>query len=73
MRDAQPSGGSISRRQAERLLEDMLGLKADVPGHGPTVAVKHQDGDAQYTGVVGEVRLIVHVDLADLQRPGLLC
>jgi len=51
----------------------MLGLKADVPGHGPTVAVKHQDGDAQYTGVVGEVRLIVHVDLADLQRPGLLC
>lgn len=51
----------------------MLGLKADGPGHGPTVAVQHQEGDALYTAVVGEVRLIVHVDLADLQRLGLLC
>ena len=35
----------------------MLGLKADGPGHGPTVAVQHQEGDALYSGVVGEVRL----------------
>ena len=33
----------------------MLGLKADGPGHGPTVAVQRQEGDALYTAVVGEV------------------
>ena len=32
----------------------MLGLKADGPGHGPSVAVQHQEGDAPYAGVVGE-------------------
>jgi hypothetical protein len=40
----------------------MLGLKADGPGHGPTIAVQHQEGDALYTGVVSEVRLVVHVE-----------
>ena len=73
LRDTRLSGGSISRCKAKRLLERMLGLGADGPGHGPTVAVEHQEGDALYAGVVGEVRLIVDVDLADFQRPGVLC
>jgi hypothetical protein len=51
------SGGSISRRQAKR----MLGLGAECPGQGPTVAVEHQEGDALYAGVVGEVTLIVGI------------
>jgi hypothetical protein len=50
----------------------MLGLCADGPGHGATVAVEHQEGDALYAGVVGEVRLIVDIDLANFQRSGLL-
>lgn len=73
LRDTRPSGGSISRRQAKRLLQRMLGLDADGPGHGPTLAEEHQEGDALYAGLVGDVRLIVDVDLADFQRPGLLC
>jgi hypothetical protein len=49
----------------------MLGLNADGPATGRPSLYSTRKGIPVHRPV-GEARLIVHVDLADPQRPGLL-
>jgi hypothetical protein len=70
--DTLRSGGCIGLDEAECPLESELGLGADGLSYRHAIAVENEERDPLYVGVVGEVRLIVDVDLADLERSGSL-